>query len=75
MNNTIGLGYVVTPVPTSPVLFFSKPLPIMQMILRFYKKFDFMLKTTKYWYINYWHSASQYPTLYRNNTVLLMRQK
>ena len=50
MNNTIGLGYVVTPVPTSPILFFFKPLPIMQMILRFYKTFDFMLKTTKYWY-------------------------
>ena len=50
MNNTIGLGYVVTPVPTSPILFFSKPLPIMQMILRFYKTLDFMLKTAKYWY-------------------------
>ena len=22
MNNTIGLGYVVTPMPTSPILFF-----------------------------------------------------
>ena len=22
MNNTTGLGYVVTPVPTSPILFF-----------------------------------------------------
>ena len=50
MNNTIGLGYVVTPVLTSPIRVFSKPLPIMQMILRFYKTFDFMLKTTKYWY-------------------------
>ena len=50
MNNTIGLGYVVTPVPTSPILFFSKPFPIMQMILRFYKTLDFMVKKTKYWY-------------------------
>ena len=51
MNNTTELGYFVTPVPTSPILFFfSKPLPIMQMILRFHKTFDFMLKTTKYWY-------------------------
>ena len=74
MNNTIGLGYIVTPVPTSPILFFfSKPLPIMQMILRFYKTFDFVLKTTKYWY--HLLAFFQHPTLYRNNTVLHMRQK
>ena len=47
MNNMIGLGHLCQ---LAPYCFFSKPLPIMQMILRFYKTFDFMLKTTKYWY-------------------------
>ena len=76
MNNTTELGYVVTPVPTiAPYCFFSKPLPIMQMILRFHKTFDFMLITNRPTGINYWHSASQHPTLCRNNTVLHVRQK
>ena len=50
MNNTIGLGTLSQLCQLALYCFFSKPLPIMQMILRFYKTFDFMLKTTKYWY-------------------------
>ena len=55
MNNTIGLGYVVTPVPTSPILFFFQTSPHNANDLEILQNFG----------INYWHSASQHLTLYR----------
>ena len=50
MNNTIGLGYVVTPVPTSPILFFFQTSPHNANDLEILQNFGFYVKTTKYWY-------------------------
>ena len=44
MNNTIGLGYVVTPVPTSPIQFFFQTSPHNANDLEILQNFGFYVK-------------------------------